>query len=147
MEQLREREVVRTGNNPVADYCEALVVRALKLRRLDRSNKGCDAVDELDGKRYEIKGRRITKYNPSTQLSVLRDLDSCHFDYLVGVLFDHDFAVTHGYCVPRELVKDLADYRDYVNGWIIHVKPKLWDQQPRVRKITSELQKAQSEWV
>lgn len=86
-QELRRREVVRSSNNPVADYCECLVVRALGLKRLDRSNKGCDAINESDNTRYEIKGRRITKSNPSTQLSVIRDLDSRHFDYLAGVLF------------------------------------------------------------
>lgn len=146
MEQLRKREVVRSSNNPVADYCESLVVRALKLRRLERSNKGCDAVDDSDGKKYEIKGRRITKHNPSTQLSVIRGLDSCHFDYLVGVLFDDNFTVTHACRVPREVVKDSAVYREHVNGWIIHLRPTLWEK-PGVRDITLELKKAQEEWV
>lgn len=64
LEHLRDREVVRSGNNPVADYCESLVVKALNLKRLGGSNKGCDAVDHLNGTRYEIKGRRITKHTP-----------------------------------------------------------------------------------
>jgi hypothetical protein len=108
MDQLRERGVVRSSNNPVADYCESLVARALKLRPSPRSNKGCDAIDESNGKKYEIKGRRITKHNPSTQLSVIRDLDFCHFDYLVGVLFDEDFVVTRACRIPYEVVKDAA---------------------------------------
>jgi hypothetical protein len=130
----------------LADYCESLVVRALKLKRLGGSNKGCDAVDDSNGKRYEIKGRRITKYHSSTQLSVIRDLDSCHFDYLVGVLFDDNFTVTHACSVPWEVVQRCATHRKHVNGWIMHLRPSVWEQ-PGVRDITSELNKAQSDWV
>ncbi len=147
MKQLRERKVVRSANNPVADYCEGLVVRALKLKPLPRSNKGCDAEDESSGKKYEIKGRRVTKQNPSTQLSVIRDLDSCHFDYLVGVLFDDDFVVTRACCIPYDVVKDAAgDRRDYVNGWILHLRPSLWARSG-VLDITAQVRKAQVEWV
>ncbi len=147
MEQLRERGVVRSSNNPVADYCESLVARALALKPLRRSNKGADAIDESDGKKYEIKGRRITKHNPSTQLSVIRDLDSHHFDYLVGVLFDDNFGVTHAHRIPYDVVKDVAgDRREYVNGWIIHLRPSLWERSG-VLDITPQVKKAQIEWV
>jgi len=146
MEQLRERKVVRSENNPVADYCQSLVARALKLTRLSPSNKGCNAVDGSNQTRYEIKGRRITKHNPSTQLSVIRDLDSRPFDYLVGVLFNDDFAVTDGYLVPCEVVKRSAAYKKHVNGWILHLKPELRER-PGVRDITTALKKAQSEWA
>jgi hypothetical protein len=146
LEQLREREVVRSGNNPLADYCESLVARALKLDLLRGSNKGCDAVDVATGARYEIKGRRITKHNKSTQLSVIRDLDSCHFDNLIGVLFDENFTVTHAFWVPREVVRHCATHRKHVNGWIMHLRPSLREQQG-VRDITQELKKAQIEWV
>jgi len=146
LEQLREREVVRSGNNPVADYSESLVVRALKLRRLGGSNKGCDAVDDANDKRYEIKGRRITKYNPSTQLSVIRELDSCHFNYLVGVLFDEDFTVSRACCVPWEVVRECAVHRNHVNGWIMHLTPSVWERSG-VRDITVELKNAQTDWV
>jgi hypothetical protein len=146
LERLRERGVVRSSNNPVADYCEALVARALKLERLGRSNKGCDAVDPVSKKRYEIKGRRITKHNSSTQLSVIRALDHRHFDYLVGVLFDENFTVTHAHCIPFEVVESSADYREGVNGWIIHLRPSLWENS-EVSDITAEVQKAQMDWA
>ena len=145
LEHLRERDV-RSSNNPLADYCESLVVRALKLSRLNCSNKGCDARDATKDQRYEIKGRRITRHNPSTQLSAFRDLDSCHFDYLIGVLFDEDFTVTKSCSVPWKIVQASAIHRQHVNGWIMHLRPSVWEQ-PGVRDITSELQKAQTEWV
>ena len=145
LEQLRKREVVRSGNNPVADYCESLVVRALRLTREPGSNKGFDARDS-GGKYYEIKGRRITKHNPSTQLSVCRELDAHQFDYLVGVLFDSEFDVTRACCVPWEVVKQCATHREYVHGWIMHLTPSVWEQDG-VRDITAELRKAQNDWT
>lgn len=146
LEELRERQVVRSGNNPVADYSESLVVRALGLRRLGGSNKGCDAVNDGDGTRYEIKGRRITKHNPSTQLSVIRELDSCHFNYLVGVLFDEDFSVSRACCVPWDVVHECAVHRNHVNGWIMHLTPSVWERSG-VRDITQEMKTAQTEWL
>jgi hypothetical protein len=146
IEELRRREVVRSGNNPLADYCESLVVRALKLKQLKGSNKGCDALDESTGDRYEIKGRRITKHRSPTQLSAFRDLDSCHFNYMVGVLFDDDFTVSRACCVPWQVVRQCAKHRKHVNGWIMHLRPSVWEQ-PGVRDITIELKKAQNEWL
>ncbi len=145
MEELRQREVIRSSNNPVGDICESLVVEALKLQRLDASHRGCDAVDPATQKHYEIKGRRVTRHNTSTQLSVIRDLDSCQFDYLVGVLLDETFAVTHAYCIPHQTVREIAVFRKYVNGSILHLTPALL-KHPGVRDITKELREAQSEW-
>jgi hypothetical protein len=144
LEQLRACKVVRSGNNPVADYCEALVHKALGLEPFQLSNKGCDAWCKADGKRYEIKARRITKHNPSTQLSAIRGLDEGHFDYLVGVLLDENFNVTSACCIPRRVVKECATYRKYVNGWIMHLRPSVW-KKPGVLDITEKLQKAQGE--
>jgi hypothetical protein len=147
MDQLRKREVVQTSNNPVADYSEYLVARALKLEPQARSNKGCDAIDKSSGKRYEIKGRRVTSENRSRQLSVIRELDSCQFDFLVGVLFNENFEVTSAHSIPYEVVKGAAgERRAYVNGWIIHLRPSLLER-PGVKNITPELRKAQGKWV
>ena len=145
LEQLRVRNVVRSGNNPVADYCEALAQRALGLEPFDLSNKGCDAWCKADGKRYEVKARRITKHNTSTQLSVIRGLDEGHFDYLVGVLLDESFNVTNACCIPRNVVRQFSTYREYVNGWIMHLRPSVWNE-PGVVDVTEKLQKAQREW-
>ena len=78
---------------------------------------------------------------------MIRDLDSCHFDFLVGVLFDENFEVNRAYRIPYEVVKDAAGgRREYVNGWIIHLRPSLRERSG-VRDITPEVKKAQIEWV
>jgi hypothetical protein len=142
LEELRRREVVRSSNNPVADYTEWLVAKALSLEQLRGSTTGCDALD-AEGRRYEIKGRRLTRHNNSTQLSVIRGLDLCHFDFLVGVLYDEDFLVSRACLIPHEVVKTTATYRKHVNGWIVYLRPTVW-QELGVLDITDELKAAQA---
>jgi hypothetical protein len=142
LEELRVRGAVRTGNNPVGDYAEALAAKALSLRLLPRSNTGCDAEDAA-GARYEIKGRRITRHNGSTQLSALRGLDKCHFDFLVGVLFNADFSVQRACLIPHAVVARTATYRSHVNAWILLLRPSVWDE-TGVEDITGKLQAEQA---
>src|ERR1700729_1350692 len=85
--ELRRRKITRSSNNPVADVTETLVAQSLRLVLVAGSTKGYDAIDST-GKRYEIKGRRLTPENGARQMSIIRGLDMAHFDYFVGVLFD-----------------------------------------------------------
>lgn len=141
LSELRTRKVVRSTNNPVADYAEGLVATALSLQLLPGSTTGCDAKDDA-GRRYEIKGRRLTAHNPSTQLSVLRALDKCHFDFLAGVLFNQDFSVQRACLIPRDVVARTAKFRQHVNGWILFLRPALWEE-PGVTDITELLRRAE----
>ena len=59
IDELKRRGLVRTINNPVADYTEWLVMSKLKLNLLGNSVSGCDATG-CDGKKYQIKGRRVS---------------------------------------------------------------------------------------
>jgi len=142
LEELRNRKVVRSSNNPVADYTEWLVAKALSLKQLRGSTTGCDAVDS-DGRRYEIKGRRLTRHNTSTQLSAIRGLDLCHFDFLAGVLYDEEFLVARACLIPYEVVKATAAYRKHVNGWTVYLRPTMWEE-PGVIDISDQLKTAQA---
>ena len=104
MGELRRREVIRTSNNPVADYAEKIVVDRLKLKRASKEAKGYDATDQ-EKKKYQIKGRRITNYNKSRQLSVIRNLRNDLFDYIVAVIFDEVFNVLEMWKIPRSVVE------------------------------------------
>jgi len=137
MQELRRRELIRSSNNPVADYAEALVARGLGLSLGHRSVKGFDARD-ASGRRYEIKARRMTPENPSRQLSVIRNLDIDQFDFLVGVVFAEDFSVLRAAMVPRELVRAHASYKKHVNGWILHLRDAIWEV-AGVKDVTPEL--------
>jgi hypothetical protein len=141
LDELRARQVVRSSNNPIADYAELLVARALGLTLLPRTPVGCDARDS-QGYRYEIKARRVAKLGASTQIGVLRDLSECHFDYLVGVLFDADCSVRQACLVPHDAIARIARYRRHVNGWMLHLRPSLWADAD-VRDLTLQLRVAQ----
>src|SRR5437879_5224176 len=109
LKELRRRGLTRSINNPAADFTETLVANALTLTLVKGSTTGYDATDQ-SGRRYEIKGRRLTYENKSRQMSFIRGLDLAHFDLLAGVLFDENFAVHRGCVIPRESVMQMARY-------------------------------------
>src|SRR5262245_29692222 len=137
LDELRRRGVVRSTNNPVADYTELLVVEALGLDRQSCEVPGHDAVD-LQGKRYQIKGRRLTQQNPSTQLSALRDLPERPFDYLAAVVYRPDFTVDYAALVPIEVVAERSRYQRRTNSYRFLMKRTLLAD-PRVTDITAKL--------
>jgi hypothetical protein len=123
--ELTGREVIRSTNNPVGDYAEYLVVKALGLTRAAKSTKEHDATDPA-GKHYEIKGRRITAHNPSRMLSAIRDCEAAHFDFLAGVLFKENFSLDRACLVPFSSVVAIAKYRKHVNAHIFELKDIVW---------------------
>ena len=125
LDDLYRRGVVRSVNNPVADYAEYLVCKALSLTLADKSAKGYDAVDS-SGRHYEIKARRQTKRSKPTRFSAIRDLESKHFDFLVAVLFAEDFAVKRAGLVPFDTVVQISFRQEHVNGWIVPLTDGLW---------------------
>lgn len=125
LDQLLGRGVLRTANNPVGDYAEWLVAAALDLTLVRNSSAHYDATDQ-SGRRFQIKGRRITGVKASRQLSVIRNLDSDPFDYLAGVLFHSDLTLFRACLVPVDVVRARASYRPYVNGWCFFLNDDVW---------------------
>lgn len=117
MEELRARGICRSSNNPVADYTEGLVASRLGLHLSNNSTAGYDATDAA-GLRYQIKGRRLTPHNQSTQLSALRNLTSKPFDWLAAVIYNSDFTVAYGGLIPCSVVLQHAVFRPHVNAHI-----------------------------
>ena len=74
MDELRRRGVARTANNPTGSLAEFLFCRAFSWQQAPNSEKGFDARDG-NGKRYQIKGRRLHPQNKSRQLSAIRDVE------------------------------------------------------------------------
>jgi hypothetical protein len=142
LDELRRRKIIRSKNNPVADYAELLAVKALDLRRENKSTTGFDATD-VDGLRYEIKGRRLTDENESRQLSFIRGLDekAQPFDYLVRILFKQDFTVFRACRVPVRTVHELAVHRKRENAWRFLLVDAVWAR-PDVKDITDPIRQA-----
>ncbi len=126
LDELKSRGVVRSKNNPTGDYAEWLVSMRLGFSLETNSAKGFDATDS-QGFRYQIKGRRVTPDNRSTQLGVIRNLDARDFDFLVAVVFDRDWTVLRAAKIPHGVVATLATFRPHVNGHVMHLRPTVLD--------------------
>lgn len=131
--ELKERDVVRTQNNPLGDYTEWLVAKAMELKLSANSKAGYDGIDS-NGIRVQIKGRRITPKNRSTQLSAIRKYDEKDFDALVAVIFDENYDIIEAVLVPHKIVGKYASYREHVNAHILLIKEPLLSD-PEVKCI------------
>jgi len=96
-----------------------MVCEKLRPSFQSKSKKGYDAIDEKTGIRYQIKARRLTVYNRSRQLSVIRNLDQKLFDYLIAVFFDELFNLAEMWKVPQETTPKHARYSPHQNGHIL----------------------------
>ncbi len=134
MDELKERNVVRTFNNPVADYAEWLVSSKLKLNLETNSKAGYDAKDST-GTRFQVKCRRLSISNSSRQLGVIRKLGEKEFDYLIGVIFNRDFSVKEAYQIPHKVIEKYAKYSNHQHGHILQLKGGLL-KDPTVKDIT-----------
>jgi hypothetical protein len=117
MAELKERGVVRSSNNPIADYTETLVSRSLGLKLEAQSRAGYDAIGN-DGTKYQIKGRRFTPHNKSTQLSAIRNLALRPFDVLAAVAYSADLSVLYGALIPIEVVAEQSRFSRHSNSHI-----------------------------
>ena len=139
LDQLRFRGVVRSANNPIADYAESLAAGALGLRLAGKSATGYDAVGP-DNLRYQVKARRLTQQNGSRQLSFIRGLDDAEdpFDYLVGILFEADFEIRRAALVPVAVVRQRATNLARVNAKRLMLTDSVWTL-PAVKDITDQI--------
>lgn len=144
LKELADRKVVRSFNNPVAGIGEYLAATALGLKLAPLSTKGYNATG-TDGRRYEIKSRRLTPDNSSRMLSALRDCKSGHFHFLVGVLYSQEFSVYKACLVPHKVVLERAIFKEHVNAHILELEDNLWkcdgvvDLTKQIRAIAERL--------
>ena len=137
LEELRRQGVIRSTNNPVADYTEYLVSIKLGLTLQGNSVSGFDAKDS-DGHRYQIKGRRLTPQNRNTELSAIRNLPNHPFDHLIAVVYRQDFTIDYAAQVPYDVVVELAKYSKHTNAHRFHVRRNVLEDS-RVTDVTSRL--------
>jgi len=123
MEELRERGVLRSANNPTGDLAEYLFCEAFGWAQEKNSAKGFDATGK-DGTRYQIKGRRLHQRNKSRQLSAIRDLDG--FDVLAAVLLDDDYRVTRAALIPAAVVDERSTYVKHTNSHRFMLQDDVW---------------------
>jgi len=137
LNELLTQKIIRTHNNPVADYAEWLVANALSLNLCPNSNKSCDAISK-DGIRYQIKARRFSKSKGSRQLSAIRDLDGNGFHFLIAVLFDCNFSVIEAYQIPHNQIAQHARFSEHTNAHLLQLKGPILTA-PGVVRIDDQL--------
>ena len=137
IEELRNREVVRTKNNPIGDFTEWLVARAYNLKLANNSKAGYDAIDAF-GTKIQIKGRRVTADNPSRQLSAIRKYEEKDFDELIAVIFDESFNIELAVKMPHEVVGEYSRFSKHSNAHLLTLKGDIL-KDARLEFITSDL--------
>ncbi len=134
LDELRDRGLLRNPkSNPVGEYAEHLVAAACQLDLVESGREGYDAVD-LEGKLYQVKGRR------SRRGCKLPDLTNRPFDYLVGVLFTEDLTVERAF---RIAIHDLLHIVGYGKRRRLSWGESLWAL-PGVEDITERIRAAAS---
>ena len=137
-DELRDRGVTRSSNNPTGDLAEYLFCKAFGWTQAGNSHANVDAVD-CDGKRYQIKGRRLTRHNKSRQLSAIRDLHGGHFDFLAVVLFNEDYTILRAALIPHSVAMDRAKFVEHTNSHNFMLRDDIWSADG-VTDVTKELQ-------
>lgn len=125
LNELRDRQIVRTSNSPLGDFAELLFTTAFGWELQSNSSSSYDAVDAA-GTRYQIKSRRITSWNASRQLSAIRRLPEAHFDTLAAVLFDEEFRVMKAVLIPHSTVLAEAKRVEHTNSWRFILHDRVW---------------------
>lgn len=141
-DELRKLGVVRTAN-VLGDYAEWLCCQAFGWTLAANSEGFFDATDH-NGRRIQIKARRISARNPSRQLSALRKLNEDSFDLLAGLLFQSDFTLGRAALIPRDVVAEQSAYVRHVNAWRFMLSDAVF-KVPGVVDITEPLRGAQRE--
>jgi hypothetical protein len=136
-DELRTRGITRSANNPTGDLAEYLFCKAFGWTQAGNSHTNVDAIG-TDGTRYQIKGRRITRYNNSRQLSAIRDLSGGHFDFLAGVLFNEGYSVMRAALIPHAVAVARAKFVERTNSHRFLLHDDIWNA-AGVRDVTSEL--------
>lgn len=130
MVELRERDVIRTSNNPIADIAEALVHEQFGGERGPFNQPGWD-VRTPSGERLQVKAMRRLPTGKRRNLSPIRDQN---YDAVIVVIFNEKFEVESAFRMSRELVERLFPHKAYVNGRIISISKKLLAN-PEIERI------------
>ena len=141
---LRRRKVLRSANNITGDLAEYLFCNAFGWKLCSKSEKGFDATSP-DGKKIQIKGRRLNRHRKSIslQLSALRDFKA--FDVLAAILLQEDYRVERAALIPVSVVRDCSKFHEHTNSYRFLLRDSVWDQ-PGVTDVTDRLRLFEERW-
>jgi hypothetical protein len=130
LRELRDREVVRTFNNPIGDIAEALVALHYGGERGSFSQASWD-VKTSSGELLQVKALRRTGAKTRRNLSPVR---SDGYDAVIVVIFTEDLRVERAIRIPQSIVNELFAWNDHIAGRIITLTKKLLEH-PEVTGI------------
>ena len=130
LRELRDREIVRTFNNPIGDIAEALVALHYQGERGSFSQASWD-VRTRRGELLQVKALRRTGAKTRRNLSPVR---SDGYDAVIVVIFAEDLRVEQALRVPQLVVNELFAWNDHIAGRIITLTRTLLDH-PKVSRI------------
>jgi hypothetical protein len=136
-EELRERGITRSSNNPTGDFAEFLFCRAFGWTQTGNSHANIDAIGP-EGLRYQIKGRKMTPHNKSRQLGSIRDFKGRHFDFLAGAIFTERFEVLKAAIIPYPVVEHCATFVAHTNSHKFIIRDSVWNIEG-VKDVTAQL--------
>lgn len=139
LENLRQRDILRSANNPTGDLAEYYFCAAFGWAQESNSKKAFDAIGD-EGVRYQIKGRRVHRRNKSRQLSAIRNLQG--FDILAAVLFDDDYRIMRAALIPAALVSENSKYIEHTNSHKFLLRDAIW-KFPGVEDATERLREVE----
>ena len=141
MEELRERNILRSANNPSGDLAEFLFCKAFGWKLAQKVEKGFDAIGG-DGKRYQIKGRRVHRRRKKwRRLGEFRDFKE--FDVLAVILFDHDYSCQDAVLIPAKVACKFSERVKGNNRYVLLLRDEVWND-PCVEDVTTSLRKIES---
>lgn len=120
MEELHRRGIIRTANNPVGDYAETLVATATRGRLQPSSTAECDVLGPA-GERIQVKTRRKTPHARVNHFSGILNLERHGFDFVVGIVFNHDFTIDQAWRFSWEAVRANATFQKHTNSWRLRI--------------------------
>ena len=139
-DELRRRGIARSHNSPTGDLAEHLFCQAFGWDQAPNSEKSFDATT-LAKERVQIKACRLAHGKTSRQLSAIRNLDAGAFQWLGGILFDHDYGVLRAALIPHAYVLANTTRSKHTNSRIFYLRDAVWDD-PTVRDVTEEIRGA-----
>jgi hypothetical protein len=134
MRELRDRDAIRSANNPTGDLAEALVAEYFEVELEGNSNAGYD-LRLPDGTKVQVKGRRRTMRSKPSHYGLIRKLDEKPFDLLVVVNFGEEFEVESVFQMPIKVVRELARYSSHTNAWRLPIIRGSRAEYPGIKEI------------
>jgi hypothetical protein len=135
-EELRERGITRSSNNPTGDLAEYIFCKAFgwTLPQIEMR------ISMLSmRKTFDTRSRRGTRHAITTLVnSAIRNLSGRHFHFLAGAVFTQINEVLRAAIIPFSIVESRATFVHHTNSHRLNLHDDVWKADD-VRDVTDLL--------